>query len=100
MVCLTSTFTGSSGCFRTRQLRGIAVVELITSRAEVGHGQVEQRVVSALEGVGHPPRADVAEPGAGAELPEAGGSLLIEAEPVGDRGRLAATGHPQLGQDP
>jgi hypothetical protein len=28
------------------------------------------------------------------------GSLLVEAEAVGDRGRLASTGDPQLGQDP
>ena len=28
------------------------------------------------------------------------GLLLVEAEPMGDRGRLSATGDPQLGQDP
>jgi hypothetical protein len=28
------------------------------------------------------------------------GSLLVEAEPVGDSGRLAAAGDPQLGEDP
>jgi hypothetical protein len=50
-------------------------------------------------GVGRPPRSDVAEPGAGAEQPKASGSWLVQAEPVGDRGCLAATSDSQLGQD-
>jgi hypothetical protein len=34
------------------------------------------------------------------ELKAEADSWLVEAEPVGDRGRLPATGDPQLGQDP
>ncbi len=46
-------------------------------------------------------RPDVTVTGAGgrAAKPETG-SLLVEAEPVGDSGRLTATGDPQLGEDP
>jgi hypothetical protein len=46
-------------------------------------------------------RPDVTVTGAGgrAAKPETG-SLLVEAEPVSNRGRLPATGRPQLGQDP
>jgi hypothetical protein len=58
-------------------------------------------VVSGLgKGVGRPPRSDVAEPGAGIEQPKASGSLLVEAEPVGDRGRFPAAGNSEFGQDP
>ena len=50
--------------------------------------------------MGRPPGSDVAEPGARVDQPEAGGSWLVEAEPVGDRGCLPAAGDPQFGQDP
>jgi hypothetical protein len=46
-------------------------------------------------------RPHVTEPGAGRRAAKAQvGSLFVEAEPVGDRRSLPATGHPQLGQDP
>jgi len=48
---------------------------------------------------GRSPRSDVAEPGAGVEQPKASGSWLVQAEPVGGRGCLAATSDSQLSQD-
>jgi len=45
---LTSMFSGFSGPTRMPVLDRTAVVESITSRADVGHGQIEQRVVSGL----------------------------------------------------
>jgi hypothetical protein len=43
---LTSMFSGFSRPTPTPVLDRTAVVERITSRADVGHGQVDQRVVS------------------------------------------------------
>jgi hypothetical protein len=45
-------------------------------------------------------RPHVTEPGGGRRAAKAQvGSLIVEAEAVGDGGRLAATGDPELGQD-
>jgi hypothetical protein len=47
-----------------------------------------------------PCRACIAEHSGEKQAHTKAGSLLVEAEPVGDRGSFPAAGDPQLGEDP
>jgi hypothetical protein len=86
---------------RLHRLR-TAVVERITSRLTFYAAMLAPRG-RELECLGRLSETRRHEPGAGGGAAAAkleAGLLLVEAEPVGDRGRFPAAGDPQLGEDP
>jgi hypothetical protein len=104
---LTSTFAGHWAHFRDASLCCTAVVQRITSRADVDAAKRAARIAGCP---GRRCQRDGTEPdalwsAASAATPRKSGkgrrgSSLVEAEAVSDRGRLPATGDSQLGEDP
>jgi hypothetical protein len=79
-------------------LGSTAVVSALL-RVPEATGQAKQRVGEDLGMLGTA-RPDLMCWTGREEQPQVRGSLFVEAEPVGDRGRLPTAGDPQLGQDP
>jgi hypothetical protein len=84
-----------------RQFGRTAVVERITSRPDGNPARLSRGAAEDLGMSGFGPcRACMTRLGEEKQAHDRGRSLLVGAEPVGDRSRLPSPGDPQLGQDP